>query len=389
MNLGYFSHSNISPSETFIFDLLTGLIDEDQINLIYVYGGSNPFSESFNIRNISSGFSGKYNIVSSYIRKGGQFLGGKGDKWKMSFNQMVSLRQLNNSNLPKFDVAYIDYASSGILVMDYLKREKIPFIVHVHGYDITSSTNDKAYLIELKHLFEKAVLFIAASQYMKKRLILLGCDQRKIEVIQYGVDSSQITPMSWKDRLKFPPSIVFLGRLTNKKHPIALLHAFKIVQKKIATAKLTIIGDGHLKEDVAKEISRLELTENVTMMGVLSRKESFPILNKSWIYAQHSVTGLDGDTEGFAISLAEAALHGLPVVSTIHNGITENVVDGKTGFLVPEYDYESMAEKIIYLIQNPNIAEKMGKAGRKHILSLCNSQQRLEKIIKILNIIKH
>lgn len=385
MNLGYFSHSNISPSETFIFDLVKGLIEDNQINLIYVYGGINALNESYNIKNISTGFSGKYNRVSSYIRKLGQLFGGNGDNWKLSFNQMVSLRQLKNSNLPNFDVAFIDYATTGVLVMDYLKRENIPFIVHVHGYDITSSTSDKTFLKNLKKLFTEARNFVAASEYMKRRLILLGCDESKISVIKYGVASTLVPPISWKDRIKLSPSIIFLGRLTDKKHPVALLHAFKIVRKVIPNAKLTIIGDGHLKEEVVLEISRLGLSEDVTMMGVLNRNQSFPIMNKHWIYAQHSVTGLNGDTEGFAISLAEAALHELPVVSTIHNGITENVIDGVTGFLVPEYDYEAMAEKIIFLIKNPQIAEHMGKAGREHIMNICDQEVRIKNIKSLLN----
>ena len=120
------------------------------------------------------------------------------------------------------------------------------------------------------------------------------------------------------------------------------------------------------------------------MRGVLNREESFPIMNKHWVYAQHSVTGPNGDTEGFAISLAEAALHGLPVVSTVHNGITENVLDGVTGFLVPEHDYEAMAEKIIYLIQNPDKAEYMGKAGKQHIMKICEPGRRIELIKDLL-----
>jgi glycosyltransferase involved in cell wall biosynthesis len=96
------------------------------------------------------------------------------------------------------------------------------------------------------------------------------------------------------------------------------------------------------------------------------------------------VTAKSGDQEGFAISLAEAALHEIPVVSTFHNGIPENVIDGETGLLVKEFDFEAMAEKIIYLIENPEIAEQMGKAGRKHILNLCEPERRISKIKELL-----
>ena len=128
----------------------------------------------------------------------------------------------------------------------------------------------------------------------------------------------------------------------------------------------------------------LYLTSKVEMLGALPREKSFKILNDSWVYAQHSVTSLSGDQEGYAISPAEATLHELPVVSTYHNGIPEHVIDDKTGFLVKEYDYETMADRIIELIKNPTLSEKMGKAGRKNILDINNPQKRIMEISDLL-----
>lgn len=384
LHIGYFVHSNISTSETFIYDLIKGLSEQADVELTFVSGAREKMQTDLTIPCLATGFAEKFTKSSYRIRKLGQIKGGKGDIWKMNFNQWMAIRQLGKSYLPHFDVAYVEYATTGVLVMNYLEKRNIPFVVHVHGYDITSMTNDKAYLEKLKILFKKADALIAASQYMKRRLILLGCDEQKIKVIHLGVDSSKIKPHLWSERIKLNPSIIFLGRLTAKKHPVALLYAFKIVLKAIPNATLTIIGDGPMKNEVNNEIKRLKLTGKVKMPGVLPREQSFPIMNQHWIYAQHSVTGMNGDTEGFAISLAEAALHELPVVSTIHNGITENVIDGQTGFLVPEHDYEAMAEKIIYLIQNPDLAEQMGKAGREHIMQLCVPRARIEEIAALL-----
>jgi glycosyltransferase involved in cell wall biosynthesis len=383
LNLGYFCHSNFAPSETFIYDLVKALNVDNDINLTYITGKKVPLKTDFEVKNIATGYSEKYLSWAYRIYKIGQMFG-KGTQLKMRFQKWVAFRSIKNSNLPKFDVAYVDYATSATLLMDYFEANKIPFIVHVHGYDITSCLGDTAYAEEIKKLLKKAAVFIVASHYMKRRLILLGCEEKKINVIRYGVESKSIIPKSWTDRKKQVPSIIFLGRLTEKKHPVALLYAFKIVKEKISETQLSIIGDGPLKNKAKQIIKDLGLIQSVKMYGVLNRIESFPILNNHWIYVQHSVTAITGDTEGFAISLAEAALHELPVVSTIHNGIVENVIDGKTGFLVPEYDYESMAEKIIYLIQHPDIAEQMGKAGREHIMKLCEPKQRAKQIKDIL-----
>lgn len=387
MKLGYFTHTDVSPSETFIFDLIKSLNNEKDIDLT-VYGGKKKHSiEGIkNLNVVSTGFAQKGLRISYKLYKLGQIIGGKGYGLKNWYQQRMADQALNRSipsdKMP--DVAYIDYGTSAVLTYRFLKHNNIPFIVHVHGYDITSALNDPVYKLELKKVFASASFMIAASNYIKRLLIMEGCPKEKISVIRYGIGTHQIKPLPWKERLKTPPSILFLGRLTQKKHPIALLYAFSIVKGRIPDARLTIIGGGELEMEVKETIKKLNLQNHVHLHGVLSREQSFPILNRHWIYAQHSVTAKSGDQEGFAISLAEAALHEIPVVSTFHNGIPENVIDGETGLLVKEFDFEAMAEKIIYLIENPEIAEQMGKAGRKHILNLCEPELRISKIKELL-----
>lgn len=378
MKIGYFSHTSISPSETFIYDLFTGLQNKG-LDITYYCGKiSDPNSSINSIIYTGYAEEGLNNSFLAY--KLGQITGGNGFKYKNRVQQHYSYNALNKKLIQKPDVAYVDYATSAVLLIDYFKEHRIPFVVHVHGYDITSATNDPVYLEKLKQVFIEAKFIVAASHYIRKLLVLLGCENKKIRVIRYGINVDDISPLAWSERKQSEPSVIFLGRLTAKKNPFALLQAFKIVKEKVPQSKLTIIGDGELKLQVQERIKALDLTSSVNMMGVLSREESFPILNQHWVYAQHSVTANSGDQEGFAISLAEAAAHELPVVSTLHNGIPENVLDGETGYLVKEFDYEAMADKIIELLQNPDLAEEMGKAGRKHIQQLCNPQRRIEQI---------
>jgi glycosyltransferase involved in cell wall biosynthesis len=383
MKIGYFSHTAINISETFIYDLIVGL-NEKSDNFTF-YSGKKRLPQNYIKNQIATGYSEYREGLSYKYYKLGQVFGGKGNKWKMAFQKKSAFKMLNRipkSNLP--DIAYIEYATSAVYLRAFLEFYKIPYIVHVHGYDITSSLVDRAYQNELYEVYKNASCIITASNYMKRLLVLNGCSEEKIKVIRLGLNAISIHQNEWKNRIKTPPSVIFLGRLTQKKHPIALLHAFRIVVNQIPEALLSIIGDGELKNEVHKTVKTLKLENNVNLLGALSREKSFPILNEHWVYAQHSVTALSGDQEGFAISPAEAALHELPVVSTIHNGIPEHVIDGVTGFLVPEFHYEMMAEKIIYLLKNPDICEQMGKAGRLNITNMCNPENRIEKIYNLL-----
>jgi len=71
--------------------------------------------------------------------------------------------------------------------------------------------------------------------------------------------------------------------------------------------------------------------------------------------------------EGFAITVSEALWKGTPVVTSNVGGISSQVIHGKNGYLLEPKDYAGFAEKIIYLIKNPNIAKKMGEFGIEHV----------------------
>ncbi len=65
--------------------------------------------------------------------------------------------------------------------------------------------------------------------------------------------------------------------------------------------------------------------------------------------------------------MQEAQARGLPVLSTLHNGIPDGVLDGESGFLVPERDVDALAAKLSYLVEHPQNWTKMGQAGRTFV----------------------
>ncbi|XOF32797.1 MAG: glycosyltransferase family 4 protein [Candidatus Electrothrix sp. YB6] len=380
MKVGYFTHTTIFPSETFIYDLIHSLSEINE-SLVF-YCGSNNIKEK-SINSIAVGYSDSIKMLPYYGYKIARVFSLNGYLIKFKLQEAIAYSCLKQiKNLP--NVAYIDYANSAVLLRKFLVKHGVPYILHVHGYDVTGAVNDPVYKKEVIKTCSDAYAVIAASEHIKRILILIGCNEDKIHVIRYGVKRDHINPLTWLERIKNGPTIISVGRLTAKKNPIALLHAFKIVQKEIPDTIMTIIGDGPLKKEVIKRIDQLGLSKQIRMLGEIGREECFSELNRHWVYAQHSVTGPDGDQEGFAISPAEAALHGLPVVSTWHNGIPEHVIHNKTGILVQEFDYEAMAEAIIRLLRDPELSERMGREGRENITRLCDHKKRVEAIQLLL-----
>ena len=74
---------------------------------------------------------------------------------------------------------------------------------------------------------------------------------------------------------------------------------------------------------------------------------------------------------------------GLPIVSTLHNGIPEGVLDGKSGFLVPERDVDALTEKLEYLIEHPEIWPDMGQYGRKFVEERYDINKLNQRLVEI------
>ena len=98
-----------------------------------------------------------------------------------------------------------------------------------------------------------------------------------------------------------------------------------------------------------------------------------------------SVTADDGDKEGQALVLQEAGACGLPVLSTLHNGIPEGVLDGKSGFLVPEKNVDALAERLLFLVDNPQLWPGMGKCGREYVEKKYDIKILNEKLVRLYN----
>jgi colanic acid/amylovoran biosynthesis glycosyltransferase len=82
-------------------------------------------------------------------------------------------------------------------------------------------------------------------------------------------------------------------------------------------------------------------------------------------------------------SLMQASATGLPAIATWHSGFSDQIIDGKNGFLVGEGNYEALAEKIIYLINHPEIWPGFGRFGREHVRQNYDQAALIKKQIEI------
>lgn len=282
----------------------------------------------------------------------------------------------------KIDVVLANYGIAGVHILKVCKSLNIPLVVHFHGFDATQKKVLDKYSDAYKTLFQQAAGIIAVSTDMKKKLISLGAPEEKIALVPYGIDLNKFNPSYQKKEHGFFLSV---GRFIAKKSPQSTIKSFATVKQANKDAKLVMIGEkSGLYEDCKNLVEQLNLENNVEFTGVKTPGEIVNYMQQANAFVQHSVTAANGDMEGTPNTVLEAAACGLPVVSTKHGGIKEAVINGTTGLLVDEHDTEKMAKYMLELIQQPELAITMGKAGRKHIEKNYDLQKQMHKLFNIL-----
>ena len=199
----------------------------------------------------------------------------------------------------------------------------------------------------------------------------IGNNFRKISVIHNALEGKEKTLLKFeKDNYREEQIIVSAGNICRTKGFLTLLRSAKYVCDQLPNAKFVIAGKVSEKdyyENLLFEREKLGLEDNFTFTGYQEDIYSF--------YSNASLFVLPSQCEAFGMVLLEAMNAGLPVVATESGGPQEIITNGKNGFLVPVDDEKKMAEKIIYLIRNQEIAQQMGLEASQTIQNEFNYRQ--------------
>ena len=281
----------------------------------------------------------------------------------------------------KFDIVLVEYGMTGLAVMNACERANVPFVVHFHGFDAYKHEILERYGSRYKQMFQKASGVIAVSKDMVEQLVKLGAKREKISYIPSGADPDMFANAAPG---KSEPIFVSVGRFVDKKAHYLTLLAFKKVNERFPQAKLIFAGNGPFL-GVCKEIAHAYgLNDSVTFLGSVSHEKIAEIMRMARAFVLHCITPESGNREGTPNVIMEASAIGLPVVSTKHAGIMDVVVHGKTGFLVEERDIDTMADYMAKLVDDPEQAETMGKAGRERIKQYFTIQTSSEKVWQMI-----
>lgn len=350
------SPSQEAYSETFIQEQKKGLSGK----VFYYYGGYVP--------QFLEGFGKLKNSRITWAVKIKRKLGFK----TLSVAETLFMHSLKKN---KVQVVLAQYGTTAHQLVTICKKQRIPMITHFHGYDASIETVIKN-CGNYKNVFEYSTFVIAVSRSMQKRLIELGCPKEKLIYNAYGPDNSFLNIQPQFNN----PVFIAVGRFVSKKAPYYTILAFKKVHDQFPKVKLVMGGTGELFEACLNLVKVLKLEDAVTLPGIIKREQFVEYLSQGLAFLQHSVTALNGDQEGTPVAVLEASAAGLPVISTNHAGIPDVIIEGETGFLVEEHDVDAMAEKMILLLKDKELAKSIGMKGKERIKTDFTLQKHLSVI---------
>lgn len=261
------------------------------------------------------------------------------------------------------------FGTNGFYSLKLKKKLKIPMITTFYGYDLSVYDLMDKKKNEYRTLFNECNLFLVEGDFMKKKLINLGCNEDKIKIQRIAIPINRIKFRKRKPKKKSEKvRLIFAGRFVEKKGLIYSLKAVEELYKKTKLFEFFIIGDGPQKKEITEFIEDKKMKDYVRLLGFLPYSEYLREMENSDIFIHPSITASNGDSEGGApTTILEAQAMGMPVISTNHCDIPNIVVPGKSALLSEEKDWECLAENILYLIKNQEVWENMGVTGRNFV----------------------
>lgn len=267
-----------------------------------------------------------------------------------------------------YDLIYSHYWLSGWVANCLKIAWGIPFVQMFHTLGhmknrVASggSSPDQRIQTEIK-IVEWADLVVAATPAEQAQLRwLYRANRRKISIVSPGVDLNQFYPVSTEQarrRLGIPvdnPVFLFVGRLEPLKGVDTILEALARIREQqpeiFQDVKLIIVGGGDSKDiemmRLVGMVGELDLSANVEFVGAKSQSQLLDY------YAAATAVVMPSDYESFGMVALEAMASGTPVIASNVGGLSFLVKDGVTGYLVPTRDSETLACRMIEIIEQP------------------------------------
>jgi glycosyltransferase involved in cell wall biosynthesis len=248
----------------------------------------------------------------------------------------------------------------------------------------TGGMRSKGQKLTEKQIFRLAKAIVVNSEAVKNYLIDNGINSSKLHTIYNGLDLERLKPKNENREeilqgFGLPLDKKLVTIVANLRHETKnyrmFLRAARKVKENFSEVAFVCAGEGELLPRMKDLAAELGIAEAVFFLGRCA--EVAELLSVSEICVLSSIH------EGFSNSILEYMSAARPVVATNVGGTSEAIEDGNSGFLLNSNDDQTMAEKILYLLQNKEKADEMGKRGRQIVEVKFSCEAQLEKTLAL------
>lgn len=247
-----------------------------------------------------------------------------------------------------------------------LSGKNIPLVCTLHGGDVYALNSPILKFLKRMTVHRMDALLVV-SHAIKNRLVTLGADENKIHVIPMGVDlRNSFIPAQPPNS---PRSILFVGRLVEKKGLKYLIEAFKKVVEKYPDTRLTIVGKGPEEFALKKQVREYRIENSVIFMGALAHKNLPAVYQAHELAVFPFIEDRSGDMEGFGLVMVEAMGCGCTVIASHLPAVEDIIIDRQTGLLCEQQNPDQLYDRIITVFEDPVLRHKLARQGRQYVAS--------------------
>ena len=283
---------------------------------------------------------------------------------------------------PLFALVSVGYIAAGMRAIRKLVRRERYDVIHVHWpvpHALFGIAAQRASGAPIVTTYYGAELRLAARSALFTRLLRAGArhSARNVAISRHtAIDLARLTgveadviPYS----VAFTPharsttpaarefTVLFVGRLVERKGVPVLLEAW--ARAELPNARLVVVGDGPDRGALEARATALGVEMTVDFRGRVSDTELGAAYSTADLFVLPAVLDARGDTEGLGVVLLEAMASNVPVLASAAGGITDVVVDGESGALVPPGDVAALATALQRLHRDPDLRARLAAGG--------------------------
>jgi phosphatidylinositol alpha-1,6-mannosyltransferase len=316
-------------------------------------------------------------------------------KWVFSKNKIVSrlfrlVEPYRIIRREKPDVLLVGNGDNAFWAKNLNRLIKIPYVVLLHGTELLNYGRRDGGISEKKDPLSLARTLIANSEYTKSLAMKSGINASQIAVLHPGCDPEVFKPGLPVDDLKKHLGlenrkiVLTVGSLVQRKGHDKTIEAINLLRDEIPNISYLIVGEGIYKKTLEDLVLSRSLQNHVKFIGSCSDADLPRYYNLCDVFVMAS-REMGDNVEGFGMVFIEAGACGKPVVGGRSGGISDAVLDQKTGILVNPSDPSEIANAIKSLIKDPSLSMRLGETARKRVLEECNWTSYYSKLKDILH----